>query len=47
MLAISIWSWLGWTLGESFGMMTAYWLSVVGSLIGVVIGCWVNRRYLD
>ena len=38
---------LGWWLGESFGLMTAYWVSVAGSAAGVLLGCAVNRRYLD
>ena len=46
-LAITFCSWLGWRLGESYGIMTAYWLSFAGSLIGVLLGCFFNRRYLD
>jgi hypothetical protein len=38
---------LGWWLGASFGLMTAYFLSVVGSLGGVLVGCAINRRYLS
>lgn len=45
--AISIFGWFGWKLGEPFGIMTAYWISFVGSLIGVFAGCFINRRYLD
>ena len=46
-IAISLFSWLGWKLGASFGIMTAYWLSFIGSLVGVVAGCLVNQRFLD
>jgi len=45
--AISLFGWLGWKLGAPFGIMTAYWLSFAGSLIGVFVGCFINRRYLD
>lgn len=50
-LAITLCSWLGWWLGESFGIMTAYWLSFTGSLAWS-LSCWilphsrsVNRLY--
>ena len=46
-LTISITGWLGWKLGESFGIMTAYWCSFGGSLLGVVLGWVINRKYLD
>ncbi len=44
---ITLGGYLGWWLGEYIGIMTAYFLSVVGSLAGVFVGCAVNRRYLD
>jgi len=47
LLTITILGWFGWWLGESFGLMTAYWLSFVGSLVGVVLGCVINQRYID
>jgi uncharacterized membrane protein SpoIIM required for sporulation len=46
-LAITIFSSLGWKLGDSFGIMTAYWLSFLGSLVGVVVGCFINRKFLE
>jgi len=46
-LSISICSWLGWKLGSSFGIMTAYWISFVGSLLGVFLGVFINRRFLE
>ena len=45
--SITIFSWVGWLMGEHFGMMTAYMLSFVGSLIGVYAGVKVNRNYLE
>lgn len=44
---ITLGGYLGWWLGESFGLMTAYFLSVAGSLSGVFAGCVINRKYLD
>jgi len=44
--SVTVFSWLGWLLGKDIGMMTAYLLSFVGSLAGVVAGVWFNRTYL-
>jgi hypothetical protein len=44
---ITLGGYLGWRLGESFGLMTAYWIGVAGSIVGVLVGCAFNRRYLD
>jgi hypothetical protein len=35
--------WLGWWLGERFGIMTAFILSTLGSLGGVVLGWRIGR----
>ena len=45
--SITIFSWVGWLLGDRFGIMTAYLLSFAGSLIGVYLGVKVNRNYLE
>lgn len=45
--SVTLFSWLGWMLGEDIGVMTAYWLSVVGSLVGVVTGVLFNRNFLS
>lgn len=45
--SITLFSWLGWLLGEEIGVMTAYWLSFVGSLVGVVTGVLFNRNFLS
>ena len=45
--SVTAFSWVGWLLGEPFGMMTAYILSVVGSLVGVYIGVKTQRNYLE
>ena len=36
--SITIFSWLGWMLGDRFGVMTAYVMSFGGSLVGVYVG---------
>jgi hypothetical protein len=46
-IAVTIFSWIGWVLGDHFGLMTAYFTSVAGSLVGVVIGVRINRAYLS
>lgn len=45
-IAISLGSWLGWEMGVSYGIMTAYWMSLVGSLVGVVAGVLFNGRFM-
>jgi hypothetical protein len=47
MACITVFGWLGWVLGENLGIMTAYVLSVVGSIAGVLVGCRINRDYLS
>lgn len=44
--SVTLFSWGGWMLGEEIGVMTAYWLSFVGSLAGVVAGVSFNRNFL-
>ena len=45
--SITLFSWLGWELGDRFGVMTAYLLSFVGSLLGVYVGVKIKRNYLE
>ncbi len=37
---------VGWELGDPFGTMMAVLLSGVGSVLGVIAGWWLARRYL-
>jgi hypothetical protein len=37
---------LGWWIGERFGIMTAFFASGIGSMVGVYAGWWTARRYL-
>lgn len=46
-LSITLFSWIGWMMGDRFGIMTAYFTSVAGSLVGVYVGCRINRDYLN
>jgi hypothetical protein len=47
LLSITLLSWLGWKLGDRFGLMTAYFTSFAGSLVGVFVGCRINRDFLS
>ncbi len=37
--------WLGWWLGEGFGLFTAMVLSSIGSGLGLYLGYRINRHY--
>ena len=39
-------SWVGWLLGDRFGMMTAFLISSLGSMVGVYLGWRIHRDYL-
>lgn len=44
---LSVFGWLGWMLGEKIGVMTAYFFSLIGSAIGIVIAVMLNRRLFE
>ena len=46
LFSIALFGWLGWRLGDSYGIMTAYLSGFAGSLVGVVLGALVNQKYL-
>lgn len=46
-IGLTVFSWLGWWLGSQVGFMTAYFLSGLGSLVGVYIGWRINRDYFS
>ena len=46
-LGTTILGWVGWWLGERFGMTTAFLLSGFGSLIGVYAGWRIARDYFE
>lgn len=37
--------WVGWALGDPFGLMAAFLISSLGSLIGIYAGWRINRDY--
>jgi len=37
---------IGWSLGEQFGVMTAFLISSIGSMVGVYAGWKFARHYL-
>ena len=46
-VGINVGGWVGWTLGENVGLMTAFIASGIGSLVGVYIGWLLARRLLN
>jgi len=47
LFSISVFGWIGWWFGARLGIMTAYLVSMAGSLLGVVVGVLFNRKYLE
>jgi len=46
-IGINVGGAIGWALGEKFGIMTAFFVSGLGSVVGVYAGWWTARRYLE
>lgn len=46
-VGMSVGSWAGWALGESGGVMTAFLVGGVGSLVGVYLGWRAARALLE
>jgi uncharacterized membrane protein SpoIIM required for sporulation len=44
-IGMTVFGWLGWWLGEWVGLVTAFFLSGLGSMVGVYVGWRVNRDY--
>jgi len=38
--------WVGWALGARLGIMTAFFLSLIGTAIGVYLAHRINRTFL-
>ncbi|MGH8278907.1 MAG: hypothetical protein ACRETQ_05010 [Gammaproteobacteria bacterium] len=47
LLGVIILGGAGWSLGKHAGLVTAWLLSGVGSIIGAYIGWRISRAYLD
>ncbi len=46
-LGVNVFGALGWWLGEQFSDGWAILLSGVGSILGVYLGWWTARRFLE
>jgi hypothetical protein len=46
-VGIALFGWIGWWAGSSFGVMTAWVLSGIGSILGVYIGWRIHRDFLS
>ena len=46
-IGMTIFGMAGWWLGDRFGMLAAYLLSGVGSMVGVYAGWRISRDYLE
>jgi membrane protein YqaA with SNARE-associated domain len=44
---MTVGGWIGWWLAERFGIMTAFIVSTLGSLVGVIVGWRIGREYFD
>lgn len=42
---MTVGGWVGWWLGGRFGVMTAFIVSTLGSIGGVIIGWKIGREY--
>ncbi len=45
-VGLNVGGYAGWMLGEPFGVMTAFAISSVGSILGVYLGWKMARAYL-
>ena len=45
-VGMNIGGYIGWEFGDHFGMMTAFFVSSLGSVLGVYAGWKVAREYL-
>lgn len=48
-IAMTVFSYLGWWLGSLLGggIMTSFWLSGLGTMIGIYLGWRIYRDYLS
>jgi hypothetical protein len=44
LISVSLGSWAGWLIGSFGGLFSAYFISVVGATIGLVIGRKLQRN---
>ena len=43
-VGINLGGYVGWELGDRYGTMTAFLLSGLGSMLGVIAGWWTARK---
>jgi hypothetical protein len=46
-IGMTVFGWIGWWIGDTFGLMTAFVVSSIGSMVGVYVGWRINRDYLS
>jgi hypothetical protein len=46
-IGVNVFGAIGWTLGDRFGIMWAFALSGIGSIVGVFAGWYAARRLLE
>ena len=46
-IGVFLFGWIGWWIGSRYSFTTAYFLSFLGSLVGVYVGWWVNRYFFE
>ncbi len=46
-LGMTVFGWLGWWAGAKIGLVTAYVLSGIASMVGVYAGWRINRDYCE
>jgi hypothetical protein len=46
-VSMTVFSYLGWWIGASFGFAAAFVVSSLMSLVGVYVGWRINRDYLE
>lgn len=47
-IGMTVFGWIGWWIGAKFGgFMTAFWVSCLGSIVGIYVGWRINRDYLS
>ena len=46
-VGMTVFGWIGWLIGERFGITTAFVLSTIGSMIGVYVAWRINRDYFE
>jgi predicted MFS family arabinose efflux permease len=46
-IGMTVGGWIGWLVAERFGIMTAFFVSSLGSVAGVFAGWWLGRRWFS